>query len=199
MSTAILVLLAVGLVASAIALALDIRSHGPSASRTRSSRSGDAVLSAMTVVAVGSVIAALACSELDPASAIATPPHIRVIMTALALAVATIGGGPFAVLALRLATRGTSLAGVHGGILITENRPGQPVRRAPESSPRSGLFRRRQTQVRGAVPASPTPHTVAEAMGTSAVEVLRGGTTIGILERLAIAGAIVAGLSLIHI
>jgi hypothetical protein len=30
-------------------------------------------------------------------------------------------------------------------------------------------------------------------MGTSTVEVLRGGTTIGVLERLAIAGAIIAG------
>jgi hypothetical protein len=30
-------------------------------------------------------------------------------------------------------------------------------------------------------------------MGSSSVEVLRGGTTIGLLERIAIAGAIVAG------
>jgi hypothetical protein len=192
-STPVLVLLAVGLVASAIALTLDIRTHAPRQTRSRSSRAGDAALSVTTVLAFAAVIAALACSGLDPESAAAAPPHIRVLTTALALAVATIGGGPFAVLALRLATRGTSRTGVHGGILITENTTQQPDRRASESSARPGLFRRRQPQGRGTAPASPSPHTAAEAMGTSAVEVLRGGTTIGILERLAIAGAIVAG------
>jgi hypothetical protein len=191
-STPILALLAVGLAASAIGLALDIRTHGAHPNKTRPSRSGNVVLSATTVLAFGSVIAALACSGLDPESEIAMPPHIRVLTTALALALATIGGGPFAVLALRLATRGTSRTGVHGGILVSENTTKQPERRASVSSAPLGLFRRRVLQGRSAAPASPSPPS-AEAMGTSAVEVLRGGTTIGILERLAIAGAIVAG------
>jgi hypothetical protein len=191
MSTTIVVLLAVGLLASVIALALDIRTHRTRTGGSPPRRSGDAVLSAATILALGSLIAALGCSGLGSQGAMETPPHVRVLMTALALAVATTGGGPFAVLALRLATRDTSRTGVHGGILITESPTRQPENRAPETPARLGLFRRRRPPSRDTSPVS--TGTSAQAMGSSAVEVLRGGTTIGILERIAIAGAIVAG------
>jgi hypothetical protein len=191
-STTTLVLLAVGLTASAIALALDIRAHRPRTTASPSTRSGNAVLSTLTILSTGCIIAALASSGLDQPSSAAVPSPVRVVMTALALAVATIGGGPFAVLALRLATRGTSRTGVHGGILITENTTRQPERPATEAHARLGLFRRQQ-QSRRTSPASVSTHTPTQAMGSSAVEVLRGGTTIGILERIAIAGAIIAG------
>ncbi|WP_374947661.1 hypothetical protein [Agreia sp.] len=192
MSPTILVLLGTGLATSAVALTLDIRAHGrrPGASLTR--RSGSAVLSAMTVLAFGSLIAALAYSGFDPHGADAETPLARVLMTALALALATIGGGPFAVLALRLAARGTSRAGAHGGILITENQQAaDPPPR--ETTPRRGLFRRRPSERPRISPAPLSTHPAEPAMGSPAVEVLRGGTTIGILERVAIAGAIVAG------
>jgi hypothetical protein len=146
----------------------------------------------MTAVAFGSLVAALACSGLDPHGVGDSTPITRVLLTALALALATIGGGPFAVLALRLATRGTSRAGIHGGILVAEN--GQPLPDEPrplERSPLLGLFQRRSPTNRADTAAA--TRAAPQAMGSSTVEVLRGGTTIGILERVAIAGAIVAG------
>ncbi|MCY7288619.1 MAG: hypothetical protein LH624_10320, partial [Cryobacterium sp.] len=78
-----------------------------------------------------------------------------------------VGGGPAALLALRLATNNSVPPGQHGGILV-EN-----------GGATSG------TDVAGpTAPAEP---------GTFVHEVLRGGLMIGILERLAVAGAILAG------
>jgi hypothetical protein len=196
-NSAVLVLLAIGLAASAIALVLDIRAHSAHRSGSPQSSSSSAVLYTAAVVATVSVVAALACSRLDPSDDAAAPLG-HLLTTALALALATVGGGPFAVLALRLATRGTSRAGVHGGILITENeqqKNEQPRIDPPRAQkpPRFGIFRRRAAGDQRTSSASSSPESVAQAMGSSAVEVLRGGTTIGILERVAIAGAIVAG------
>jgi hypothetical protein len=196
-NTAVLILLTAGLAASAIALVLDIRAHSARRSGSPQSSSRSAVLYTAAVVATASVVAALACSRLDPSDEAAAPLG-HLLTTALALALATVGGGPFAVLALRLATRGTSRAGVHGGILITENEPQRNEQQRidrPRAAkpPRFGIFRRRISGDYRTPAASPPPESSAPAMGSAAVEVLRGGTTIGILERIAIAGAIVAG------
>ncbi|MDY7543338.1 MULTISPECIES: hypothetical protein [Cryobacterium] len=81
-----------------------------------------------------------------------------VILGLIALALAVVGGGPMALLALDFATHDSARPGQHGGILVDD----------------------------GATPAAPG--------ATGAVhEVLRGGLMIGILERLAVAGAILAG------
>jgi len=82
----------------------------------------------------------------------------------IALALSVIGGGPVAAYSLRLATRGSVAPGSHGGILV-------------ENSPSAAA----------AVP-SGTP-----GEGAAVHEVLRGGLAIGILERLAVTGAILAG------
>jgi len=190
-TTAILVLLAAGLVASAVAVALDLRTNGMRPRRPRGTRSIDVMLTATTTLAGGSLVAALACAALAPHDDSAQP-LLRVLTTTLALALATIGGGPFAVLALRLATRGASRAGAHGGIIIGESTPPTAPLRAPDAVPRLGLFRRRRHSP-GASPESNSIPSPAQAMRTPGVEVLRGGTTIGVLERIAIAGSIVAG------
>ncbi|GAA3890158.1 hypothetical protein GCM10022381_35050 [Leifsonia kafniensis] len=82
----------------------------------------------------------------------------------IALALSVIGGGPIAAYALRLATRDSVAPGAYGGILVED---------------------------------SPGANTAVQADGTNeggAVhEVLRGGLAIGILERLAVTGAILAG------
>lgn len=184
MNTVIVVILAASLVASVIALTLDLRTSSARPRRSGGSRSADVVLTTTTVLAAGGLVAALACAALIPHDDSA-PPSARVVTTTLALALATIGGGPFAVLALRLATRGASRAGAHGGILIGENAAQAVPATAPLTPSPLGIFRRRSKHV--------PPSTPAQAMGTPAVEVLRGGTTIGVLERIAIAGSIVAG------
>ena len=88
------------------------------------------------------------------------PNSFGIVLGMLGLALAVIGGGPMAVLALKLATKNSVQPGTHGGIMVeNEGKTAQD-------------------------------HTVT----TPAVhEVLRGGLTIGILERLAVAGAILAG------
>ena len=91
----------------------------------------------------------------------AGPSTFGIVLGMLAVALAVIGGGPVAVLALNLATNNSVKPGQHGGIMVLN--AGKP---APTLT---GL-------------ATPEAH-----------EVLRGGLTIGILERLAVVGAILAG------
>lgn len=191
-STTILILLGAGVATSAIALAIDIRTHGRRAGSSPARRSGSAALYTTTVVALGSLVAALILSHLEQHGQASESPLARVLATALALALATIGGGPFAVLALRLATRGTSRAGLHGGILITENEAQISAPPPPKPQPR-GLFGRRRSAAPPALSSAAQAPPPERAIGSSTIEVLRGGTTIGILERIAIAGAIVAG------
>lgn len=81
------------------------------------------------------------------------PLVFRVLIGVVALVLSVVGGGPAAQLALALATRSTSVPGVHGGIVVHDKV--------------SGLEETR--------------------------EVLRGGTTIGYLERFATTGSIMAG------
>jgi hypothetical protein len=78
--------------------------------------------------------------------AVPAPVVVAIVLTVLALGVGVIGGGPAAVVVLRLATRESVTDGEHGGILAKDGS-----------------------------------------------EVLRGGTMIGLLERLAVAGSIIAG------
>jgi hypothetical protein len=95
---------------------------------------------------------------------------LSVLLGMLALALAVVGGGPMTVLVLKLATRNTTQPGSHGGILV-ENEGGIPVSESAAGT-----------------------ETAAREGGTAGVhEVLRGGLAIGMLERLALAGAILAG------
>jgi hypothetical protein len=83
----------------------------------------------------------------------------------IALALSVIGGGPIAAYALRLATRDSVAPGAYGGILVEDSLAGN------RSVPTDG----------------------ASDGGAAVHEVLRGGLAIGILERLAVTGAILAG------
>ncbi|HEV7949037.1 MAG: hypothetical protein JWQ68_1396 [Cryobacterium sp.] len=105
---------------------------------------------------VGLVIAAVPVSD--------SPIGFQIVLGLLGLALAVVGGGPMALLALRLATQNTVPQGIHGGILVTDDRRDEA-----------------------------TPDGATVRASTPVHEVLRGGMTIGFLERLAVAGAIVAG------
>jgi len=95
-----------------------------------------------------------------------TPAVFGVVIGLAALILAVIGGGPAAVLALQLATKNSVAPGSHGGILVGTDTPAA---------------------------VGDTETTTAAAPPASVHEVLRGGLTIGVLERLAVAGAILAG------
>jgi hypothetical protein len=180
--------LAIALVTSLAALTIDIRiapDSGARSGRARadlaaggSRRTGELVASIFTVVSLLAVGASLVLAQFSEA-----PSNVgtRVVGVALALCVATIGGGPFSLLALRMATRGQSRPGEHGGILVGGSPPPVPNRR--------GLFARRNQRPTEAE----QPRSIPAPAEAEAVEVLRGGTTIGLLERIAIAGAILAG------
>jgi hypothetical protein len=179
------VTLAIALVSSLAALTIDIRfADAPRPKSGRAGREADGAqrsseifASILTVVSLLAVGGSLVFAQfVDDSADVGT----RVIEVALALAVATIGGGPFSLLALRMASRGQSRPGEHGGILVGGTPP-PPNRR--------GLFARRTPR-----PAEEEkPQSIPDIADAKAVEVLRGGTTIGLLERIAIAGAIVAG------
>jgi hypothetical protein len=113
------------------------------------------------IASAGALGAALLLAALPVSE---TPVAFGVVITLAGLALAVIGGGPAAVLALNLATKDSVAPGNHGGILVdTEATTTDPDVDASDSRPS-------------------TQH-----------EVLRGGLTIGVLERLAVAGAILAG------
>ncbi len=96
------------------------------------------------------------------------PTTVRVVLGILVFALAVLGGNPVAALVLQLATRGSVPAGSHGGILV--GTPGGTEHRTDRSEAGGAGVR------------------VPEAR-----EVLRGGLTIGILERVAVAGSILSG------
>jgi hypothetical protein len=110
------------------------------------------------IASAGALAAALVIAAV-PAPAGSGSFGILLGMVALALAV--VGGGPMAVLALRLATNNSVPPGAHGGILVRDDEPATATEQAD---------------------AGGTVH-----------EVLRGGQMIGLLERFAVAGAILAG------
>jgi len=115
------------------------------------------------VAAAGALGVALLLAALPTGDA---PVAFTIVLGLAGLVLAVIGGGPMAVLALDLATKNSVAPGSHGGILVGN---------APAVST-----------------GTPTPDG-AGAGEETVHEVLRGGLTIGILERLAVAGAILAG------
>ncbi|HSP75126.1 MAG TPA: hypothetical protein VLO31_02780 [Cryobacterium sp.] len=130
-------------------------------------------------ISAGALAAALMIAAL-PSPGGATVSGVLLGMLALGLAV--VGGGPAALLALRLATNNSVPQGRHGGILVENG--DAPV--TPGSRPVPGADA-------GADAGAPAAPAASAAPGTHVHEVLRGGLMIGILERLAVAGAILAG------
>lgn len=116
------------------------------------------------IASAGTLGAALLLAGLPVGSA---PVAFGAVIGLVALALAVIGGGPAAVLALQLATKNSVAPGSHGGILVGAD-AARPVAASTDAS--------------AAAPAPAPVH-----------EVLRGGLMIGVLERLAVAGAILAG------
>ncbi len=110
------------------------------------------------IAAAGALAAALVIAAVP---APAGSGSFGIVLGMVALALSVVGGGPMAVLALRLATNNSVQPGAHGGILVRDGEP--------------------------ATAADPT------VAGGTVHEVLRGGLMIGILERFAVAGAILAG------
>jgi hypothetical protein len=104
----------------------------------------------LVYTATGSIALAFLLATLPQEAA---PLEFRLLIGIAALALSVVGGGPAAQLVLALATRSTTVAGDHGGIVVADRTPGDGATR----------------------------------------EVLRGGTTIGFLERFATTGAIMAG------
>lgn len=117
-----------------------------------------------TIISAGALAAALFIAVMPAPDGETT---LSIVLGMLALALAVVGGGPMSVLVLKLATKNTVAPGTHGGIMV-ENEGGIPVTGATAGS--EGLL------------AEPGVH-----------EVLRGGLAIGMLERLALAGAVLAG------
>ena len=114
------------------------------------------------IASAGALGAALLLAALPLGEA---PVVFGVLIGMAALALAVIGGGPAAVLALQLATKNSVAPGSHDGILV-----GAEPSPAADAAPPGGT-----------------------APPVAVHEVLRGGLTIGVLERLAVAGAILAG------
>lgn len=112
------------------------------------------------IAAAGALAAALVIAAVP---APAGSGSFGIVLGMVALALSVVGGGPMAVLALRLATNNSVQPGAHGGILVRDDEPAT---------------------------ATATDPTVS---GGTVHEVLRGGLMIGILERFAVAGAILAG------
>ena len=117
------------------------------------------------VYAIASAGALAAALFIAAVSSGEVPPAFAVLLAMLALALAVIGGAPMATLALNLAMKNSS-PGQNGGILIAAN---------------------------AANPAAPHDPATGAPVTSPALEVLRGGLTIGILERFAAAGAILLG------
>ena len=129
-------------------------------------------------ISAGGLAAALMVAAL-PSPGGATVAGVLLGMLALGLAV--VGGGPAARLALRLATHNSVPQGQHGGILVEKG--GAPD--TPEPAPTDVAA---AAGMNGAgIPGAPG------VQGAYVHEVLRGGLMIGILERLAVTGAILAG------
>lgn len=118
-------------------------------------------------ISIGAAAAAFLLTGLGGAAA---PALLALPLAVLAAALAVLGGGPVVLLTLDLATTG-SRSGAHGGIMIAGPLPGNAG--DPSAPGRTATER--------------------TAIGQP-IEVLRGGTTIGVLERIATAGALMAGL-----
>ncbi|MET0726459.1 MAG: hypothetical protein ABWY36_08930 [Leifsonia sp.] len=107
----------------------------------------------MAWLAAGSLIVAIVLAWLGSGG---VPPFLSILIVIGGMVIAVFGGGPAAVMALDLATKGSVREGVHGGIMVSDGK---------------------QT---------------LDGQGGGR-EILRGGMTIGVLERFAVVAAIVAG------
>lgn len=106
---------------------------------------------------------------------------VSFVLAVLGVALAVVGGGPAVVAVLDLATRGSVPEGVHGGIMVAgEDGPAGAQASGDEGD--GGSVSREGATV---VPQGDR--------GTRHVEVLRGGATIGYLERVAVAASLLAG------
>lgn len=123
----------------------------------------------LIVVSAAALVAGFVTTSLAPS---ATPGWVTVLVALLGIALATVGGGSVVDTTLDLATPGQR-HGSHGGILLT-----RPVPTVATPDP--------------AAAAPPTTNASPTAIGQP-IEVLRGGATIGVLERIAAAGAIMTG------
>ncbi|HWI32117.1 MAG TPA: hypothetical protein VNT50_11540 [Microbacterium sp.] len=129
------------------------------------------------VVAAGLVVSSLVIVSVAP---INVPTLMGLVIALLGTAVAVLGGNPMTRRVLEIATHGRVRDGANGGIILD---PSTELRTSPSTEPRTGP----STGLR----------TGAEAAGTAPAakgeEVMRGGTTIGYLERLAVVVALIAG------
>ena len=132
-------------------------------------------------VSAGALAAALLVAALPTPGGSAVS---GVTLGMLALGLAVVGGGPAALLALRLATNNSVPQGEHGGILVENGDGSTGPAPTPVSAPAAPSAPVSAPSAAAGVPAAPP---------SSVHEVLRGGLMIGILERLAVAGAILAG------
>ncbi|TDW28979.1 hypothetical protein [Cryobacterium psychrophilum] len=69
------------------------------------------------IASVATLVAALVLASVPTA---AGPSSFGIVLGMLALALSVLGGGPMAVLALNLATRGSVAPGTHGGIMVDD-------------------------------------------------------------------------------
>ena len=144
-------------------------------------------------ISAGGLAAALMVAAL-PSPGGATVAGVLLGMLALGLAV--VGGGPAALLALRLATHNSVPQGQHGGILVEKGgAPDTPEPAPTDVAAAAGMNGAGTPGVPGApgAPGVPGAPGASGASGAYVHEVLRGGLMIGILERLAVTGAILAG------
>jgi len=72
------------------------------------------------VFAIGSIAALVAALVMASVPTPAGPSSFGIVLGMLALGLSVVGGGPMAVLALHLATRGSVAPGMHGGILVDD-------------------------------------------------------------------------------
>lgn len=133
------------------------------------------------------------------------------VLAILGVAIAVVGGGPAVVAVLDLATRGSVQDGTHGGIMVAAQSAGRTAGNDADAGPAS---RERDAEAAASTGAAVSNATAEGAPDAGAerdtpgeqgitvraaeqtrqpVEVLRGGATIGYLERVAVAASLLAG------
>jgi hypothetical protein len=101
-------------------------------------------------------------------------PALAAIATVGLFLLGVTAGSPLTIFVLSLSEPNSVREGPHGGIL--------PVERPQPSLP-----------LQASQPSQPSPSTRAQLIGDEPIEVLRGGATIGYLERIALLGCLLAG------
>lgn len=137
----------------------------------------------LVIVSAAALLVGFVCRSFLDAP---VPGWASVTIAVLGLGLATIGGGPVVQTTLDLATPGQR-TGSHGGIMLTGP---LPVATTPTAAPGPAPTAAASTAAASttAAPTAAAPTAIGQP-----IEVLRGGTTIGILERIAAAGSIMTG------